>query len=223
MAAVAVSAVAVGIGGTALWLCWMAMSMAVVAANYAFFGKHGFQKCRNGQSSWAAVWLLAPYRWSAWLNSRWWTRGARGDSEVVPGVWLGRVPAAGAAPQSQPWASALDLTAELNTSLARPLLALPMLDLVVPDPATLRRAAIMLEAQRSEHGSVLVFCALGYSRSAAAVATWLLLSRRADHLDNALALIRSARPHVVLHPAHQDAVARAAGIAARAPFEVQNR
>ncbi len=220
MAAVAALAVAIGIGGTALWLCWMAVSVAVVAANYAFFGKHGFQKRRDGRSSWAAVWLMAPYRWGAWLNSRWWTRQAQGDSEIVPGVWLGRVPAAGAAPQAQPWASALDLTAELDTSLTQPLLALPMLDLVVPDPATLRRAAMMLEAQRNEHGSVLVFCALGYSRSAAAVATWLLLFRRADHLDNALALIRRARPHVVLHSAHQDAVARAAGMAARAPFEV---
>ncbi len=49
-------------------------------------------------------------------------------------------------------------------------------------------------------GPVLVCCALGYSRSATAVAAWLLHSGRAATVDEALAIIRTARTDVVLHP-----------------------
>ena len=58
---------------------------------------------------------------------------------------------------------------------------------------------------------MLVCCALGYSRSAAAVATWLLASGRAATIDEAVAELRRVRPRVVL-----DAAARAAIVAAAA-------
>ncbi|WP_252092045.1 phosphatase PAP2/dual specificity phosphatase family protein [Pseudomonas sp. MWU13-3659] len=79
---------------------------------------------------------------------------------------------------------------------------LPTLDLVAPDSQLLRQAAKAIEDLR-RHGPLLVCCALGYSRSASAVAAWLVLSGRCNDVDEAEALIRKTRPGVVLHPAHR--------------------
>lgn len=80
-----------------------------------------------------------------------------------------------------------------------------MLDLIAPTPTECQQAAEAIERLRSS-GPVLVCCALGYSRSATAVAAWLLHSGRAATVDQALAIIRTARAHVVLHPAHRQAL-----------------
>jgi protein-tyrosine phosphatase len=80
-----------------------------------------------------------------------------------------------------------------------------MLDLSVPSPATCLEAAQAIETLRT-HGSLLVYCALGYSRSATAVAAWLLHSGRCKDVPQALAHLRRARPQVVLSDAHQQAL-----------------
>ncbi|MNJ70740.1 hypothetical protein D3C77_672200 [compost metagenome] len=81
----------------------------------------------------------------------------------------------------------------------------PSLDLIAPDSPLLHQAATAIERLRP-HGPVLVCCALGYSRSASAVAAWLVLSGRCSDAHQAEALIRKARPGVVLHSAHHQAV-----------------
>ena len=78
----------------------------------------------------------------------------------------------------------------------------PTLDLIAPDVALLQQAANAIERLRAQ-GPLLVCCALGYSRSASAVAAWLLLSGRCSDAQQAEALIRKARPGIVLHPAHR--------------------
>jgi protein-tyrosine phosphatase len=83
-----------------------------------------------------------------------------------------------------------------------------MLDLVAPEPKALREAAQDIETARAR-GRVLVCCALGYSRSAAAVAAWLLLSGRADAVEAAVARVRAARPAIVLGDTHRRALERA--------------
>ena len=57
---------------------------------------------------------------------------------------------------------------------------------------------------------MLVNCALGYSRSAAAVATWLIVSGKAEGADAAVAAIRIVRPHIVLDTDATAAIAAAA-------------
>nr|WP_298112006.1 phosphatase PAP2/dual specificity phosphatase family protein [uncultured Pseudomonas sp.] len=197
------AAVAVNLGGVWLWLLWPGFSLLLVALNYALFDAQGFQKDADGRLSSAACWLLAPYLAAAWLNSRLWTRAHPHADEVGEGVWLGRIPAAG---QAEGFHAQLDLCAELPRRTATKVYrSLPVLDLSVPSPQTLLAAAQAIEALRQE-GPLLVCCALGYSRSAAAVAAWLLHSGRCQNLPEALAQLRRARPQVVLSEAHQQAL-----------------
>ncbi|WP_394235903.1 phosphatase PAP2/dual specificity phosphatase family protein [Pseudomonas anguilliseptica] len=203
LGAALLSALAVNLSGAWLWLLWPAFSLLLVALNYLLFGAAGFQKAADGRLSSAATWLLAPYLAAAWLNSRLWTRAQPHADEIEPGIWLGRIPAPGQAEQFQ---AQLDLCAEMPArAQAKAYRSLPLLDLCVPGPADCLEAAQAIEALRS-HGSLLVYCALGYSRSATAVAAWLLHSGRCKDVPEALAHLRRARPQVVLSDAHQQAL-----------------
>ena len=93
------------------------------------------------------------------------------------------------------------------TQIASPLgyQCFPALDLIAPDTNLLHQAAIAIESLRSQ-GPVLVCCALGYSRSASAVAAWLVLTGRCADAQQAEALLRKVRPGVVLHSAHRQAL-----------------
>ncbi|GAB4090380.1 phosphatase PAP2/dual specificity phosphatase family protein [Hydrogenophaga soli] len=188
-------------GGGALWLTWPATSLFLVSLSYLGLGARGFRMARSGQMHWSARWLFAPYLWGASLNAWVWTRALPPRVEVVPGVWLGR------RPRHAEWLAAgqpalVSLCAELPlNAAARPVSrCLPLLDLVVPSPAHLQRAASLVQAQRraSEGGVVWVCCALGFSRSAAAVVAWQLLYLGPPDLALAEARTRQARPQLVL-------------------------
>ncbi|MGE8328978.1 phosphatase PAP2/dual specificity phosphatase family protein [Pseudomonas urmiensis] len=230
-------------GGAWLWWLWPAVSLLLVALNYALLGAGGFQKGADGRLSVAAGWLLAPYLLGARLNCRLWTRRHPQADEVCDGVFLGRIPGRG---EANEFVAIVDLCAELpcravvacggpfagkpapteiSADAAVPVGAglpakgqaqapttpqpsyksLPTLDLVIPDAALLRQAAETIE-QLHHRGPVLVCCALGYSRSASAVAAWLLHSGRCADISEAEARIRQARPGVVLHPGHRMAL-----------------
>lgn len=79
-----------------------------------------------------------------------------------------------------------------------------MLDLVNPDEATLRRAVDKLEQLRVTHGSVLIHCALGLSRSALVVTAWLVQRYPALTLEQAVEHVRKARPQVVFTAEHKE-------------------
>lgn len=202
------------LGGFGLWLLWPAVSLALVALNYALLGANGFQKRADGRLSVAARWLYAPYLLAAWLNSRWWTRRAPQPVEVATGVWLGRVPAKG---ERQAFAHVVDVSAELSLPDAHAGdVVRPMLDVVAPTSPELVQVAGAIEAVRGR-GAVLVCCALGYSRSAASIAAWLLHSRRVRTVDEAIGVVRRVRPGVVLTGAHRASLEQMAdGVAAQA-------
>ncbi|MFF7862925.1 phosphatase PAP2/dual specificity phosphatase family protein [Pseudomonas monteilii] len=232
-------------GGAWLWLSWPAVSLGLVALNYAVFGAGGFQKGVDGRLSNASRWLLAPYLAGAWLNSRLWTRRHPQADEVCDGVYLGRIPMRGTQ-----FAAIIDLCAELpcianrcgsglvsrkgcgaapTVSAAKlktrgrfaPLSrhkaapttvvsavgykCFPTLDLIAPDVTLLQQAASAIEHLRTQ-SPVLVCCALGYSRSATAVAAWLIVTGRCNDAQQAESLIRKARPGIVLHSAHRQAL-----------------
>jgi protein-tyrosine phosphatase/membrane-associated phospholipid phosphatase len=207
LGAIVSGAIAVALGGWALWLLWIVGALALVAAIYLLFDETAFQKRHDGSMSTASWWLLAPYFAGAWLNSRWWTRSIARANTVQPGLMVGRVPtrserrALGAA-------AVVDLAAELPVSLREVHYAsVPLLDLVPPTIEQLARAVREIE-QALARGPALVCCALGFSRSATAVAAWLIATGHAKELETALAKVRSARPEVVLGPDHIGALER---------------
>jgi hypothetical protein len=209
MAAACVATAGLLLSGWALWLLWPAISLFTVALNYVALGAHGFQMNRHGRMSWPARWLFRPYRFGAWVNAWLWTRRLPPAQEVMPGIWLGRLPA-GAAARGTGARRILSLCAELQAPAAGSSRCVPMLDLVTPTPALLRRAAAALERARDGSGEVLVCCALGFSRSAAVLTYWLVCSGRARTVDEALRLVRTARPAVVLGASWELALAQAA-------------
>ncbi len=190
------------LGGTWLWLSWPALALAIVALNYASIGAASFQKDRRGRLSIGARGLLMPYLVGAWINSRLWTRRHPQPAVVTDDVWIGRIPGAGELRVS-PFAAVVDLSAELSCGAGGERLyrSFPVLDLTVPDPAVLRSAAEAIEESR-QRGPVLVCCALGYSRSAAAIVAWLLMTRRAATVEAAMSMVQKARPAIVLKREH---------------------
>jgi protein-tyrosine phosphatase len=207
VAAVLAGAIALGVGGWTWWLLWAAGALALVAAIYLLLDEEAFQKRANGSMRPASWWLLAPYFAGAWLNSRWWTRQAAAADAIVPGLLLGRLPRR-AEREALGVAATVDLTAELPFASAGTCYAnVAQLDLAVPTPEQLARSVQAIDHARVR-GPVLVCCALGFSRSAAAAAAWLLASGHARDVPQAIGLVRGARRGVVLGPAYVQALER---------------
>jgi protein-tyrosine phosphatase/membrane-associated phospholipid phosphatase len=205
LGALAVGAVALLVGGTALWLLWAAGSLALVAIAYLAAGPRVFQKRPDGTLSAAARWLLWPYLVGARLNSRAWTRGLTGADAVAPGLLLGRIPTK-AELRRLNVAAVVDVSAELPCpTVGRRYASVPMLDLVAPTIDQLARAAQAVNALRAT-GPVLVCCALGFSRSALTVAAALLQAGQAASPEEALERVRAARPRVVVREPHRTAL-----------------
>lgn len=203
LGALVLAVLAFVMGGAWLWLLWPAVSLALIKANYFVLGAAGFQKRADGRLTPAARWLYAPYLAAAWINSRLWTRKHPQSDLIVDNVWLGRIPTTR---EQEPFKAIVDLCAELPIDpQGRAYQSIPVLDLIAPTPAECLHAAQPIERLRAS-GPLLVCCALGYSRSATAVAAWLLHSGRAATVEEALTIIRTARADVVLHPAHREAL-----------------
>ncbi|MGH6933224.1 MAG: dual specificity protein phosphatase family protein [Dongiaceae bacterium] len=206
LGAVALGLGALGIGGYGLGLLWPAMSLALVAGNYVIFGPDGFRKRPDGRIELPAMVLFAPYMMGAWINSRIWTRAEPRQVSVRQGIMLGRIPSRREATQ---FATIIDLCAEFPaTSRQVNWRSFPMLDLVPPDASRLRAAVAAIEEARA-NGTVLVCCALGYSRSACALACWLLSGGHAANVSDAVEQIRRVRPRIVLSDDDMVAIANA--------------
>ena len=195
-------------GGWALWLCWLSASLFLLSLIYFSACNGGFQK-HHGRHSLAVTLLLAPYTLLAWLNSRAWTWNRPPAQEICDNVWIDRMPSAAWVKQ-QHFVVVLDLCAELPGPLGPTWVYAqrPWLDLLPPNTIELRKVAVALQRLRSHYsGPLLVCCALGYSRSACAVAGWLLHSGRVAHVDAAIALVQDKRPGTVLTKRHRAALA----------------
>ena len=96
--------------------------------------------------------------------------------------------------------SFLDLTAEFSAPRVFRVLRyrnIPILDLTAPNVAQMEEMARFI-AVEAERGIVYVHCKIGYSRSAGAVAAYLLRSGRAADVEESLQQLRRARPSVVI-------------------------
>ncbi|QGM47981.1 serine/threonine protein phosphatase [Methylocystis heyeri] len=205
LGALLLAAIAAQLRGAALWLLWPAASLLMVSLAYGALGPRAFAKDVDGRMSFSARILFAPYLIGVFVNSRLWTRGEPRRVEVTGGVFLGRVPAAG---DLDGVATVIDLCAEYSRPPGDVVWrAFPSLDLVAPDVDLLRRAADAIETSARP---TLVVCALGYGRSVAALAVWLVRSQRAKTIAEALDRLRRVRPRLAPRPAQIAAMKEAA-------------
>ena len=196
MGAAILAFAALQLGGWQLWLFWPALSLTLVALNYLGFGAAGFQKRSDGTMPMPTRLLLAPYLLGARINAGLWTASDR-LTEIDDNVWLGRLPGRWSA-DAPAFATVIDLCAELPAvPHSGRHVALPALDLIPLSDGGLQRAVTAIEAARAE-GPVLVACALGYGRSAASVAAWLVATGRAASPEAAVKYLRTRRPRIAV-------------------------
>ncbi len=189
-AATLLALAAMWFGSWALWLLWPAGACLFVAVTYARGDPARLGK-RDGGILPAMKWLLAPYFLAARLNARCWRIRAAAPSEIADGVWIG--PLSSASGRVARFGSVVDLTAELPARLGSAQYAnVPMLDLVPPSAQQLDQAVAAIQ-RFAAHRPTLVCCALGYGRSATAVAAWLVATGRATSAEHAIALIERQR------------------------------
>jgi hypothetical protein len=192
-------------------LSWPALALGITSAAYLGLGAPVFWKT-NGKLHWSAGLVLAPCLLGQQLSLRYYRRQCQAWNQVTPRVWIGRV-------LSQHEATALaaigvtavlDLTAEFSApAVFRTLVyrSIPVLDLTVPTLEELLEMASFIE-EESSRGIVYVHCKIGYSRTAAAVAAYLLRVGQADTVRQAFELIRKARPSIVIRPQTMAALLR---------------
>jgi protein phosphatase len=191
-------------------LAWPAAAMALVAAGYFGLGPAIYGKTGHAPALSARV-LLAPCLLGQVVSWHCYRRRSRPWDEIVPGVWIGRQPTSREAKEAARGGvtAVLDLTAEFSG--ARPFRALayhtlPLLDLTAPTVDQLRDAAAFIH-EHAGTGIVYVHCKAGYSRSAAVVGAYLLASGKARSAEEALSMLRRARPALVVRPEAREALA----------------
>lgn len=208
------AALAFILNGVFVWLAYPALSLFLVSLAYFLVRPHFFQKLPTGKMSNGAWILFAPYFIFAWLNSRIWTRSHPEDSLIIEvdttRIYLGRIPNAKVAQQ---YHSLFDCCAELpltkysnNNQRYKPQYqSFKSLDLI-PLQANQLQSAVekfdLLFQQTHElkdkGQSLLIFCALGYSRSTSILCAWLIKNNHAHSAQDAMTMIQNARPWIVL-------------------------
>ncbi|MDP6490989.1 MAG: dual specificity protein phosphatase family protein [Kiritimatiellia bacterium] len=97
----------------------------------------------------------------------------------------------------------LDLTCEFSESAALRELQYrncPILDLTAPTPSQLREAVDFMHGRIAEGDTVYVHCKVGYSRTATVVGAYLMAAGLCETVEDALGVLRSARPSIVVRP-----------------------
>ncbi|MEP6810654.1 MAG: phosphatase PAP2/dual specificity phosphatase family protein, partial [Chthoniobacterales bacterium] len=194
---------AVGFWPWGALLLWPATSLAIAASGYFGFGPGIFRKT-DGRLPWSTLWALGPVLVGQHLSRIYYRRQCRAWDAVTPRVWIGSALREREAREAARAGvtSVLDLTAEFSAPPAfRKLvyLNLPILDLTAPNLAHLEEMAHFI-SREAERGVVYVHCKIGYSRSAAAVAAYLLQSGCASSAAESIGQLRAARPAIVVRP-----------------------
>lgn len=184
-------------------LFWPAISLGIAAAAYLGIGPSVFRKT-NGRLHWSARFVLAPYLLGQKISLHYYRRHCQPWNVVTPELWIGRVlnnrEASAAAALGVN--SVLDLTAEFSEAPSFRALAyrnIPVLDLTAPTAEQLAEMVAFLE-QESKKGIVYCHCKIGYSRSAAAAAAYLLKTGKVTTVRQALARLQQVRATIVARP-----------------------
>ena len=190
----------------ALWLLYPALSLFLVSLAYLFVRPHFFQKSLNGTMSHAAFILFAPYLLMAKLNSRLWTKKHPEDSRIIRvnqlTIFLGRIPSKS---QAEKYTGLFDCCAELPLSMQTHYQQYLSLDLIPVQAKQLQHAVNAFDQlihtlkQSPDQSALLIFCALGYSRSTEILCAWMIKSHHAANTQHALEIVQTERPCVRLN------------------------
>jgi len=196
--------------GWALVMIWPAVTLAIIAAAYYGAGSGNVYRKTDGRLPWSTWFVLAPCLIGQYVSLHYYRRQCRLWDEVTPHVWIGARPSTSEARQlvRQGITAVVDLTSEFPEPRALRNVTyrnIPVLDLTAPTPEKLADMAEFI-AEQSRVGTVYVHCKIGYSRSAAAVAAYLLVSGKADTAAEALTMVRRVRPSVIIRPEIVDAL-----------------
>jgi len=204
----AAGAAVVLIMGAIFWpwgalLLWPAIALGIVAIAYFKAGPIVFHKT-EGKLPWSTRFVLAPCLVGQYLSLLYYRRQCRAWDEVTPQIWIGGKLGRRLANKAlcSGVAAVLDLSAEFSE--AEPFRKInyrntPVLDLTAATQAQLVEISKFI-GNHSRNGVVYVHCKIGYSRSAAAVAAYLIISGKVKTAEEALAMIRRVRPSVVIRP-----------------------
>ena len=190
-------------------LLWAVLSLGITGAAYWKLGPIIYRKT-NGRLPLSARLLFAPNLIGQHISLRLYRRRCDAGNIVTPSVWIGahlnRREARDATKRGV--TAVLDLTAEFSE--AREFLELnyrniPVLDLTGLTVSQLREASDFI-SEHARDGIVYVHCKAGYSRSAAAVAAYLLASGQVPTAEEAFRLLREVRPSIIIRPEIVDSV-----------------
>ena len=184
-------------------LLWPTIALGIVAITYLGAGPIVFRKTK-GKLPWSTRFVLAPCLLGQYLSLLYYRSQCRPWDEVTPRIWIGGKLGARSANKAlcSGVTAVLDLSAEFSE--AKPFRKInyrniPVLDLTAPTQAQLAEMGEFI-GNHSRNGVVYVHCKIGYSRSAAAVAAYLIMSGKANTAEEAFAIIRRVRPSVVIRP-----------------------
>ena len=202
------------IGFWVVFIDWLALSLCLVALAYVGFNQHIFQR-HNGYISWPAKCLLAPYLLLSYISYLVYTQKIAPFSQITEHVYLGCFPSGH---QQPTFTTVIDLTNEFvrpafikatnikTITSAKPhTYYFPMLDLVPSNPKMLVKAVLCLHNQQQNAQitpKILVHCALGLSRSACVVVTWLVWQHKASSMTAAITQVKEKRAGVVITEQH---------------------
>jgi protein-tyrosine phosphatase len=184
-------------------LIWPAVSLGITVTAYFGAGPGIFRK-RDGRLPWPAWWALGPVLLGQELSRRYYRRHCRAWDELMPRVWIGGVLNADEAENAvrKGVTAVLDLTAEFTEPAPFRSVTyrnIPVLDLTAPTAGQLEEMATFIE-QEAQTGIVFVHCKIGYSRTAAAAAAYLLRTGQARSVAEASERLRRVRPAIVVRP-----------------------
>lgn len=204
--AVVLSLLAFGLQAAWYGLLWPALALLWLAAIYGHADAAAWQKQATGKHTLAVSLFALPLRLMYRVNMAYWLRGKALSAQVTERIHVGSILAA------PDFHAVVDVCAEYPLAVMPSYYAtVPMLDMVPADVAALRAAADALHQMlQQQNQPVLVCCALGYSRSVAVVLVYLLRQRHAHDLQAALKLLQQARPDMVVSPANQQQILKAA-------------